>query len=305
MRAAFCLGIVLFFIPHFARGADVPLASTPVPIRQTDTRLEADLIAPNGVLEFRSARQPSGDLVISLAARFGEERRELQAVIPENRQSVQWIGNGQTLTPPIRDAIRRLAAELEGRMRRPGVQPLEEWAFRVASYWGEAPLRFPIQTRTTRRPDVESNIAGDEFSAETSQRADGRAAARCEDGCNVDSDDGIVYLEGSGENEACRAKWYQQTKHDACDRSTGTGHCYGVYPAEGGCDGNAGCRGRCGAGCSFTGFGIYTKDCLEHDHCVEHEGAAAFNPKDKECGDEWIDAADDFTWGKYNCSGCT
>ncbi len=61
------------------------------------------------------------------------------------------------------------------------------------------------------------------------------------------------------------------------------------------------CIGRCGSGCGsiFTIASAWTKDCLDHDRCgrVNGGGSASTNPFDRECGDEYFEAADDFLFG--------
>ncbi len=58
------------------------------------------------------------------------------------------------------------------------------------------------------------------------------------------------------------------------------------------------CIGRCGSGCpgTFTLASAWTKDCLDHDRCGRVNGGSA-NPFDRECGDEYFEAADDYLFG--------
>ncbi len=61
------------------------------------------------------------------------------------------------------------------------------------------------------------------------------------------------------------------------------------------------CIGRCGSGCgsTFTIASAWTKDCLDHDRCgrVNGGGSASSNPFDRECGDEYFEASDDYLFG--------
>lgn len=63
-----------------------------------------------------------------------------------------------------------------------------------------------------------------------------------------------------------------------------------------GADGDYGCMGLCGAGCSGL---YYTQDCLNHDECSfkYHADQTNLRFKDPDCGDEWIAAMDDFIFG--------
>jgi hypothetical protein len=51
------------------------------------------------------------------------------------------------------------------------------------------------------------------------------------------------------------------------------------------------CMGRCGAGC---GSYDWTQDCLEHDACSRKYYSSS-GPVDQNCGDEYSEAADDYT----------
>lgn len=54
------------------------------------------------------------------------------------------------------------------------------------------------------------------------------------------------------------------------------------------------CAGRCGPGCASSP--MYFQDCLDHDFCsdVENGGGGATDPFDRNCGDEFGEAVDDF-----------
>ncbi|EAT13089.1 hypothetical protein HF888_00435 [Bermanella marisrubri] len=109
--------------------------------------------------------------------------------------------------------------------------------------------------------------------------ADGR-----NEGITCLSDDQWVKAEWGDRSNANQSQWVQATKS-----IPGT-------PANPSFD--TGCLGRCGEGCgSDNGAGFYTKDCLDHDMCAFYdvEFGGAF---DRDCGDEWRQAADDFTFGQ-------
>lgn len=61
-------------------------------------------------------------------------------------------------------------------------------------------------------------------------------------------------------------------------------HCFKTFWVRSGPQTNS-CMGRCGKGCGHrNGLGIYTLDCLDHDHVVGHVGYS--NPR----------AQDEFKW---------
>ncbi|MFK7796394.1 MAG: hypothetical protein AB8E82_02995 [Aureispira sp.] len=65
--------------------------------------------------------------------------------------------------------------------------------------------------------------------------------------------------------------------------------------------GTFGCMGRCGANCGGWLPSSWTLDCFEHDQCGLDTGASG-GSSDSNCGDEFDQAADDWTWGVWN--GC-
>lgn len=61
--------------------------------------------------------------------------------------------------------------------------------------------------------------------------------------------------------------------------------------------GSYGCMGRCGGGCgSWWVPKSWTLDCFEHDECSLRYGASG-GASDRNCGDEWWNASDDWTFG--------
>lgn len=68
--------------------------------------------------------------------------------------------------------------------------------------------------------------------------------------------------------------------------------------------GDYNCMGRCGAACDkWYAASSYTLDCLEHDLC-SHDKCASGGRSDSNCGDEFKEAQDDWTFGMSNgCSG--
>ena len=68
--------------------------------------------------------------------------------------------------------------------------------------------------------------------------------------------------------------------------------------------GNYNCMARCGAGCGRWWIpSAWTLDCFEHDECSRQNNSSG-GPSDSNCGDEWIHASDDWTFGVIRgCSG--
>ncbi|WP_299040058.1 hypothetical protein [uncultured Pseudokineococcus sp.] len=108
-------------------------------------------------------------------------------------------------------------------------------------------------------------------------RADAAAAP-----CQRADEDGILYMSCS---RSRRSLYY-----DAQDR------CWSRdYVVSG--PGSAGSLGECGPG--SAGIDTYTYDCGEHDRCGRVHGGS-FNPWDRNCGDEFFEAEDDFLYAPIN-----
>jgi len=62
-----------------------------------------------------------------------------------------------------------------------------------------------------------------------------------------------------------------------------------------------GCMGRCGSDCGGWLPSSWTKDCMDHDAC-SYRNSASGGASDPNCGDEFNEAADDWTFGVI--TGC-
>ncbi|MDQ3232239.1 MAG: hypothetical protein M3Q07_10495 [Pseudobdellovibrionaceae bacterium] len=62
-----------------------------------------------------------------------------------------------------------------------------------------------------------------------------------------------------------------------------------------------GCMGRCGANCGNWLPSSWTKDCMDHDAC-SYRNSSSGGAADPNCGDEFTESADDWTFGVVN--GC-
>ena len=295
-----------------------PFRHEPVTIIDSAAELKADFTAQSTWLDFKSSTTKAGEVKVAATVSSDGLVTRLEAVVSADQKSVTWTGNGGLLTKGSRDALRRLLAELELILQEGQFLPHQEWAFRLTNLWSEAPLNLPLRTRIVRAPNradsISPLVAIDGVTAEpqawslSEQMEELNAAkATCASGCNASGGDGKIYLRGSCRDCGCALGTYS-TKHDACVVATGKGHCYSSYSVQGGCSRNKGCVGRCGPGCGLLngpGGGSYTKDCLEHDHCVAHDSAAACCVNDPKCGDEFGEAEDDFLFAVFNCNGCT
>jgi len=77
----------------------------------------------------------------------------------------------------------------------------------------------------------------------------------------------------------------------------------GMVSYYGACGTSSGvCLGRCGSGCPCNSWycfnRYYTQDCDDHDNCLEYNpGDATTSPFAPNCGNEWLEAADDYVFG--------
>jgi hypothetical protein len=57
------------------------------------------------------------------------------------------------------------------------------------------------------------------------------------------------------------------------------------------------CMGRCGGACGGWAPSAWAKDCLDHDICIVDQDGKNDLANDKNCGDEFRHAADDYAFG--------
>lgn len=83
----------------------------------------------------------------------------------------------------------------------------------------------------------------------------------------------------------------RSSSHDYCPT-----HGYAAKSVGYGCSASS-CAGRCGSGCGVgDGVGAWYQDCLDHDVCNRDH-----NSQLGACGDEFAEAADDYTFGTISC----
>jgi len=222
-----------------------------------------------------------------IAYQFRVGALAVDAVYDFAARSVLLDGHGGLIQKNEILALRELTRQIENRLRSKRAPLDQRWDMlhRLANYLSEAPAGIEIGALEINAPQeigVEMPIGAALLALE------GEIGAAA---CQVDSDDGIVYLAGG-----C-GYYYYNSYHDA---ST---HCWSNTPTYAGCSSSSDCLGRCGASCGSGGAGSYTTDCKDHDRCCRIHGGCT-NPFATDCGDEYFDAADDFTFGGQNCSGC-
>lgn len=104
-------------------------------------------------------------------------------------------------------------------------------------------------------------------------------------------DDGVKALVG-----CCDGGRVTEWSHDAAPAEcfqTARNMC-GIDSATSGDPLATECPGRCGSDCDFLPF--YTQDCLDHDLCLMHDPGQGPLQTSGSCGDELIDASNDFVY---------
>ncbi len=106
------------------------------------------------------------------------------------------------------------------------------------------------------------------------------------------------------EHEQCEASASCNSSGDAGQHGFGTSSCFwsGKYHGRVYWNDHVGyaskaCEGRCGAGCPVSYNYYYSKDCFDHDVCLDNHPAASSNSTLGDCGNEWDEASDDFSFG--------
>lgn len=241
-------------------------------------------------------------------------------------EMVSQGAGGKRITVKQKQALTALCTEFEKSLGPVGAKlpPEKDLLVRSTCFFAEAPAGIRLKTETVPKTSVSQERSGSEetlpneelgvefvnVSYSSADHGDGHtvlneeACAEAETGnfaalayCRKRDNDGIRYL-------SCSLRTHRLA-HD-----TKYGHCFRNYTRwTGPCTRR--CIGRCGGGCGGQQptypyrTGVYSRDCAEHDRCYyHHPNSPGFAKWDRDCGDEWNDAQDDFAYGKFNCWGC-
>jgi hypothetical protein len=181
------------------------------------------------------------------------------------------------------------------------LSPQDDLLLRTLMHLSEAPVEMPLKKQTEFQPtpeEIEFEPPREKPATRTSPESAstvpmfvgnedvGLTEAACKDKENFISLE-LVGCRNPNDNELYVHNCWtgnRWTQHD--DRR----HCFGTFLRKSGPWSRA-CAGRCGASCGARwGLGIYTVDCLDHDHAVAHVGYTAKTTMD-EFRWTWDDAA--------------
>jgi len=231
-------------------------------VSRTDRALSGNLRTPAGEVSFVS--QLVSDLRVDLSMTINgkafswtkDEALEVQTI----------TGHDAILDARDHDLLKDLIVELEPYLTElPERAPQDMFPFMAASYWEEAPDGYVHRART---------IGGEGVARPKSIGSD--AAAPSSYVCLAAGTTWTLpYTRSNGTVECSTATVNTNWKQSACNAA------------------DYSCMGRCGGGCGGFGGGL-TMDCLEHDIC-SHNLCASGGGSDVNCGDEYDQAADDFS----------
>jgi hypothetical protein len=122
-------------------------------------------------------------------------------------------------------------------------------------------------------------------------------------GCRLDWDPGAI--PGGSTNQGgnpywlginnSTASWWDGASYN--DSATPNGY-YGQANTQSAWTGGGSCEGRCGPGCPTGIYNYYfTKDCFDHDVCLDYHRSASSTSSSGDCGYEFQDAQGDFISG--------
>lgn len=161
------------------------------------------------------------------------------------------------------------------------LDPQDDLLVRLLMFLSEAPVRVPLEDQLALQPKpgdfkMETAIeAVSEVSSRTPISEESSVSELTQAACKNEKDFAALNLvaclnpnDNDNYIHTC-ATTTRTTQHDDGK------HCFKTYRVTSGPHTTRSkCFGRCGKGCGkYNGLGIYTLDCLDHDHAVRHSGS--------------------------------
>lgn len=180
-------------------------------------------------------------------------------------------GHGVVLSAAERQALAAFAYTLGTHLQQEGDAARHELLVAVeAEYWSASPEGYVHQAK--------------------SMRADVRPVAGGQHSALGNGDDGITCVI---KGRTYTASYDRGTSGTITSKSAVVNSNWGTSACGAG---DYSCMGRCGGGCGWGALSSYTLDCLDHDVC-SHDLCSTSGASDVNCGDEFNQAQDDWTWG--------
>jgi hypothetical protein len=178
-------------------------------------------------------------------------------------------GHGAMLVAAEREVLAGFARTLGSYLVQGPSAPHEQLVAVQAEYWSEAPEGYVHPSKSMRLGE-RSSLGN--------------------------ADDGITCIT----KNTSRTAYYDNSSGQVYSQSVVVNANWGTNVCGAG---DYSCMGRCGAACGWGAPSAYTLDCLDHDVC-SHNLCASGGGSDVNCGDEYNQAQDDWTWGvSRGCSG--
>ncbi len=245
-------------------------------MQRTTTSIEGNFSFSGRDISFVS--RAKGPDAMELRMSVGAKNLDLDVDIKQG--VMRSDGHDNVLDSSDREALAAFGETLGRELAAGEFQAHELLASAEAEYWSTAPEGFVHKAREVRSSiKLISDDSARERAVSMGLGDNGITCIRKGTWYNA------YYDTSSG------SAWYQSTQ---CNANWGTSACG---------SGDYNCMGRCGAGCGWGAPSSYTLDCLEHDVC-SHNLCASGGSADPNCGDEYDESQDDWTFGvMWGCWG--
>jgi hypothetical protein len=322
---------------RFTVGTDGNLAVAESTSARVVGSLPGDGAGPVARFDSRAGKAKTIDTNVTTSGLSVQAKRDLQT------QTLTVTTNNHRITAQEKRTLTKLCQEFEHSLGSLGsmLPQKEDLLLRTTCYLAEAPVGYKFEDITLRGPsavyvqeapsatatEAPAQVAQDdeiEFMNVSYQRGlrengtDAPTTRECdrvqtlERSGKLGAGDFTMFVacQQSGENgiqEIKNCRPYSLNMYwDS--RGSGAGNrvlCYGYRGTEGAGPCTRLCKGRCGIQCGNSKNGFYTRDCAEHDDCVQREDGPGILADDDNCGDEYREARDDFL-RRFNrtCSNC-
>jgi len=198
------------------------------------------------------------DLVFDIAVVI--DKKTIDAVVNYKDESIQINGYDNILSASQKEALLKTGSFIADYLldtKKGDIAMIEYTLLSFLEYWGKSPENYMYSKRSILTSVNTTNLKS---------RNEGVTCIRRNTVVNAEYDD-------SRGNQRDRVR-------------------VGSKPRA-----NYGCMGRCGGDCGRWWIpSAWTKDCMDHDQC-SHINNASGGSGDRNCGDEFNEAADDYIFG--------
>ncbi|WP_299902809.1 hypothetical protein [uncultured Aquimarina sp.] len=188
------------------------------------------------------------------------DKRNIDALIDFSKEKMSIDGHDNNFSEPQKEALLNTGKIISDYLldsKKGEISMAEYTLLTLMEYWGKSPVGYIYAKRSIQSPSNSMNLKS---------RNEGITCIRKNTYVTAEYDD-------SSGNHRDRVKVGSKPKR------------------------NYGCMGRCGADCGRWWIpSAWTKDCMDHDQCSNVNNASG-GSSDRNCGDEFNEAADDYVFG--------